>query len=270
MVISALCCCSLALLAWPERRSAAGRLAALGTSQKKKGIERAGPRFGSRRLLIIGLLPVVVLLGPVGGVSAALLIAAGWQQRRMRQRTKAEIAGSTAMAEALRTAVAELRSGTPPAVAAETAAADAPADVAAAMRALAGSARFGGEAGTTTTTTVSRSGSRLPEQLAVAWSLSRRHGLPLADLLDAVRRDVAAAGRFAARADASMSGPRASAAVLAALPGVGLLLGEAMGARPAHVLIGTSAGQALLGLGSALILAGVLWSAKLTRPSALR
>jgi tight adherence protein B len=170
------------------------------------------------------------------------------------------------MAEALRTMVAELRSGAPPTLAAESAGADAPSDVAAVMRTLAASARFGGEV---VLTAPDNAAARVDEQVAKAWHLSRRHGLPLAELLDAVRRDVAAGVRFAQRANASMSGPRASAAVLAALPGVGVVLGEAIGARPLHVLTGTSPGQLLLVLGSALILAGVAWSARLTRSGAM-
>ncbi|TNC21108.1 hypothetical protein FG385_29170 [Amycolatopsis alkalitolerans] len=205
--------------------------------------------------------PVVALLGPAGAAAAALLAFAAWRQRLSRKRTRTELAAAKAMAEALRTTVAELRSGAPPAASAEAAAADAPPAVAAVLNALATSARFGADLPPAS----GRQG-----QVAKAWSLSRRHGLPLADLLDAVRRDVVAGARFMARADASMAGPRASASVLAVLPGVGLLLGEAIGARPLHVLTGTSAGHLLLVLGAALILAGVVWSSHLTKLGAVR
>ena len=156
--------------------------------------------------------------------------------------------------------VAELRAGASPAAAAESAAADTSGQSADVLRALAGSARFGGELAEAS----------IPGELAKAWSLCHRHGLPLAELLDAVRRDFAATARFALRAHAGMSGPRASAVVLAALPSLGLLLGEAMGARPLHVLTGTSIGGLLLVTGSALILAGVGWSVRLTNPGLVR
>ena len=142
------------------------------------------------------------------------------------------------------------------AAAAEVAAQDVSGEARRVLRALAASARVG---------TVTPSETGLPGQVATAWSLSQRHGLPLAELLDAVRRDFVARTRFVRRADANMAGPRASAAVLATLPGVGILLGEGMGARPLHVLATTGAGHMLLLLGAGLILGGVVWSVRLTK-----
>lgn len=250
---AALVCTAVALLLWPVATS---RIAVLIPGQL-----RQRPRLDPRWLLAVAALPVVALLGPVGAAAVALLTFAVWRQLQSRKRTKTELAAATALAEALRTTVAELRSGAPPATAAEAAAADAPPAAATEMQALATSARFGAD---------------LPPvagaqgQVAQAWTLSRRHGLPLADLLDAVRRDIVANTRFIARADASMAGPRASAAVLAFLPGIGMLLGEAIGARPLHVLFGTSGGHLLLLLGAGLILAGVTWTARLTRLGVIR
>jgi tight adherence protein B len=100
-------------------------------------------------------------------------------------------------------------------------------------------------------------------RLAHAWSLGDRHGIPLADLLDAVRADIEQRIRFAAGVQAQLAGPRATAAVLAGLPLLGLGLGQAVGAAPLQVLAGTAAGQVLLVVGTALACAGVLWSARL-------
>ncbi|HEV2779022.1 MAG TPA: type II secretion system F family protein, partial [Actinophytocola sp.] len=107
-------------------------------------------------------------------------------------------------------------------------------------------------------------------QLSRAWILVQRHGVPLADVLDAVRGDLEARVRFARQVLARMAGPRASATVLALLPVVGLALGEAMGARPLHVLTGTATGQLLLVVGVTLACAGVAWSARLTDRVVLR
>jgi tight adherence protein B len=52
--------------------------------------------------------------------------------------------------------------------------------------------------------------------------------------------------------------------VLAALPVLGVLLGEGIGAGPWHVLTGTSSGLALLVLGTGLACAGILWSGRIT------
>jgi tight adherence protein B len=61
-----------------------------------------------------------------------------------------------------------------------------------------------------------------------------------------------------------MAGPRASGAVLAALPVVGIGLGQLMGAAPLDVLLNTGIGQGLLAIGTVLACVGVLWIAKLT------
>lgn len=255
-MIPALLSAAAALLIWPTARTAVTRLVALSPPPRRT---RWRPDF--RLLVVLCALPVIVLFGLSGALAVALVALAGWRQCQSRRRTKSELATAKAFAEALRTAVAELRAGAPPATAAEVASADAPSEVASAMNALAGSARFGVEP--------PRSAGA-QGQVATAWILSRKHGLPLADLLDAVRRDVVDKTRFLTRADANMAGPRASAAVLAFLPAIGVLLGEAVGARPLHVLTGTGPGQFLLVLGCALILAGVGWTSRLTRPAALR
>ncbi|MDQ0378715.1 type II secretion system F family protein [Amycolatopsis thermophila] len=174
------------------------------------------------------------------------------------------------MVEALHAMVVDLRAGAPPALAAESAAVDAPRPVAELLQAMAGAARLGGDpAGALATIPTSRPLAEIRGRLARAWSLSQRHGLPLAELLDAVRRDIAEHLRFTTQAEAAMSGPRASAMVLAALPGFGLLLGEGMGAHPVHVLFATAGGNTLLLAGTVLIVAGAAWSARITRRGAL-
>ncbi|WP_027942834.1 type II secretion system F family protein [Amycolatopsis taiwanensis] len=257
----ALWCAAGALAIWPAPPTALARLAAFCPRSATQGRRTRRVRVRGKFLVGLVLLLAVPLLGPAVAVSAGLLCAAGYCHRRVSVRGKAEIAGAKDMAEAIRMMVAELRRGAPAALAAESAAADASGRAAAAMRTLAGTARLGADlpAGDPDARGPGHAG------LATAWSLSRRHGLPLADLLDAVRRDILASARFAARIDATMSGPRASAVVLATLPALGLLLGEAVGAAPVDVLTGTSAGRSLLLVGALLILAGVAWSARLTR-----
>lgn len=244
MTSTALATAAAALVTWPTAMTAGTRLANLTPKIPR-------PRKRPRRLLAAVLVLLVPFLGPAVSIAAVLVGLAYWTHRRTSTRTKAKVAAVQAMAEALRTTIAELRTGAPPTFAAECAAEDAPPETAQVMQTLATSARFGGEFAA-------------PHGVAKAWSLSRRHGLPLVDLLDAVRRDLAAGARFITRAEATMAGPRASALVLAGLPGLGVLLGEGIGAAPLHVLTGTVAGQVLLVAGAALILAGVAWSTRLT------
>ncbi|NKQ59108.1 hypothetical protein HFP15_40320 [Amycolatopsis sp. K13G38] len=279
MLTSVLLCVALAALIWPVPPDPVARL----LPPRRRW--SASNRLPAKKFAALALLPLIPVLGPAGAIAVGLMAAAVRWQRTTRQRTRTRIATANAMAEALRTLVAELRSGASPITAAEAAAVDAPPDVAAAMRSLAAAARYGDDV---VLTDGGRHQAKPPpherlakpkrqsvdltvhRHLAKAWLLSRRHGLPLAELLDAVRRDIAAEGRFLARADAHMSGPRASATVLATLPALGILLGQAIGANPLHVLTGTTLGQLLLVTGGALILAGIAWSARLTRLEAHR
>ena len=57
----------------------------------------------------------------------------------------------------------------------------------------------------------------------------------------------------------ALAGPRASAALLTALPLLGIALGAAMGARPWAVLLGMPAGRVLSCVGVLLDAVGVLW-----------
>ncbi|WP_158887582.1 type II secretion system F family protein [Amycolatopsis anabasis] len=292
--------CAAALFCWPARCPET-RLARLLHARRAR-LPRVPVRLACC-LPVLVILPAAAFAGPAGAVAAALLVAAGWRQWRLRSRASDAIASARAMAEALRTMVAELRAGAHPAVAAESAATDAPAAAAAAMRAVAGSARLGGDLGAAlaaaTALDAASAGGRTSTPrpatgefrcspstghsgyqalspagalggLTRAWALARRHGLPMAEVLDAVRRDLAATARFADQTRARMAGPRAGAFVLALLPAAGVALGEAMGAHPLRVLTATPPGQALLVIGCALIWAGTAWSARLTEPAVPR
>jgi tight adherence protein B len=249
--------CAAGLLSWPVR-AASTRLTALCGHSRRRSFPAAWIRLARRFGFVVA--PVVLVLifaGPAAALATAMVTAAGRREWRSRRAADAKILAAQGFAEALSAMVAELRAGAHPVLAAESAAADAAPQAADAMRLIAASARLDGDLG-------EHSGDPVLGQLARAWSLVRKHGLPMADVLDAVRRDVIAGVRFARQTHARMAGPRASAVVLALLPTVGVALGEAMGARPLHVLVSTTPGQVLLVAGCALIWAGMAWSAKLT------
>ncbi|WP_103337794.1 type II secretion system F family protein [Amycolatopsis sp. CA-126428] len=201
------------------------------------------------------LLPAALagLLAGAGGAVAAGVLTLAWSQEwRAHRRATADLTMAAHTATALRTMVAELRSGAHPIRAAEAAANVVPA-VAGDLRALATAAQLDTEAPT----------SALP-QLAAAWTLAKRHGLPMADVLDATRRDAEAGLAFGRRMRAKLAGPRASAAVLTGLPVLCVLLGQAMGAAPLSVLTGSTPGQLLLVAGCVLLWAGTAWCRALT------
>ncbi|WP_439384235.1 type II secretion system F family protein [Amycolatopsis lexingtonensis] len=207
------------------------------------------------------LLPTALagLLAGVGGAIAAGILTLAWRQEwRAHRRATAELAMAAHTATALRTMVAELRSGAHPIKAAEAAADVVPA-LADDLRTLATAARLDSEL----------HAPALPE-LAAAWTLGKHYGLPMADVLDAARRDAEAALGFARRMRAKLAGPRASAAVLTGLPALCLLLGQAMGAAPLSVLTGSTPGRLLLIVGSLLLWAGTAWCRALTGQARIR
>ncbi|WP_216213711.1 type II secretion system F family protein [Amycolatopsis aidingensis] len=256
-----------ALLCWPGR-TAASRLRALpGVSTRTRRNLRA-PRSSAPAWLaaVAAFGTCAALFGPGPVLAVGLLGIAAWLARRSRARLRTCTGALAALAESLRAVVAELRAGTHPAVAAESVATDAAEAPAAVLQALAGAVRMGGEfvlpaeAGPA----VRRIPAEVLGQLRAAWELARRHGVPVAEVLDAVRRDLDAAVRFAGQAEARMAGPRAGAAVLAALPACGILLGEAMGAGPLHVLTATPLGHLLSIAGAGLICLGMAWTTRMT------
>ncbi len=251
--------------------SAAGRLKAL------QGKGRVRFRLSSvrdvqrvwhwvwHRLRAMNQLAAVVLgavlglvLGVGGAVAGVLVAMAVWRARRDRRLEQDRLRARTAVAEGLSGFVAELRSGAHPARAAISAAEDAEPPADGILRAIASTAARGGNVETALRDTDAR-------QLARAWRLSSEHGVPLADVLEEVRQDLRRRTRFAQRFHARMAGPRSSAAVLAALPVFGVLLGEVTGSGPVGVLTSTVVGQVLLMAGAALICGGLRWSARLTR-----
>jgi tight adherence protein B len=103
------------------------------------------------------------------------------------------------------------------------------------------------------------------DRLAAAVRVSGRTGCSLASLIAAVEDDLRARLRQRQDLRSALAGSRASAALLAALPLLGLAMGSGVGADPWHVLTATGAGQALLIAGVSLEAAGLAWSARLVR-----
>jgi tight adherence protein B len=247
-----------AVLAWPARYTARRLRALTGEQPKAFRIPKANTALVALTTAILGALT----LGIGGAIAGALAGAVAWRTWKSKQDTKKRLTTMADLAETLRALVSELRAGAHPATAAESVAVDAPEAGAKAMRAIAATARLGGDV---------RQAVRDPlfADVTHAWALAEKHGLPLADVLEAVVRDLDQTTRFANQVTARMAGPRTSAAVLAALPAAGIALGEAMGASPTRVLATTTFGQTLLILGVTLACAGTTWSRRLTNQAVL-
>lgn len=255
MLIQPVLLLAAAVLAWPSDLASL-RLRRL-TARPRSTLLRK-PKHPSLLAALAAALVCAAVVGPGGAVAAAMVALTVGHQLRGRRRIRSGLAATAGLAEAIRSLVAELRAGAHPADAAEGAARDADPAVAATLRSAAAAVRLGGDIDGA----FKASG---PEAaVARAWRLATRHGLALADVLDAVRAELDHQVGFARQVIARMAGPRASAMVLAGLPIIGLLLGQAMGAAPVAVLMNSFGGQVLLAVGVALECAGVLWSAWLT------
>jgi tight adherence protein B len=99
---------------------------------------------------------------------------------------------------------------------------------------------------------------------SAAIDLSHQLGIPLAGILDRLAQTADAELTLAGQHGAATAGARVSAAVLTALPALGVALGAGMGANPLPVLVHSSTGGILLIGGVALACAGLLWSSRIT------
>lgn len=216
------------------------------------------------------LVPLLLLLGltvgagllPIGAVVAATVVAGTFLVRRRRSlRSRQRAAEIGALNAALEIVAGELRAGAHPVTAIEAAADEVDRSVAVPLRAVAARARLGADV--SAGLTVAAVGSASPpswERLAVVWRLAESHGLTMAVLMTAAHRDVAERQRFSARVTAAMAGARATAAVLAGLPLLGLGLGQLIGAEPLRLLLSPGVGGWLLAVGVTLACCGLLWS----------
>jgi tight adherence protein B len=243
-----------ALLVWPQLKP----LRRLRPAGKK---EIVVPRW----LWLIAAVTVTYLAAGVGGlIAGAVLGAVIHRIIKQGKRNRALRAATEALSDGLGGVVDELRAGAHPAAAAESAARDTPAPADEVLRSAAATARLGGDVERTLRDLRQPLIGTAVDQLARAWHVSAKHGVALADVLDATRRDLDQRAAFARQVHARMAGPRASAAVLAGLPVFGVLLGELSGARPLHTLVATTAGQVLLVLGAVLLAGGLWWTKRIT------
>jgi len=94
--------------------------------------------------------------------------------------------------------------------------------------------------------------------------LSHDSGCALADVVAAVESDLADRGHRRADLRAAAAGHRATVALLAGLPVLGLAMGSGIGAEPVQTLTTTWVGNVLLLSGVGLELIGLTWSRRIT------
>lgn len=198
------------------------------------------------------------VLAGAAGVPVLRRLRLARQARRTRDvRADAVIALCGALA-------GEVRAGRQPAEALLRAARDS-GGLGEAQAAVVAAARFGGDVPGALAVAARQPGADGLSGLAACWRVAVDQGAGLAAGLD--RLDAALRADRDQRADlrAQLSGARATALMLAALPALGLLLGSAMGAEPLRVLLHTGAGLGCLVAGTVFEGAGMWWAVRIVR-----
>jgi tight adherence protein B len=104
--------------------------------------------------------------------------------------------------------------------------------------------------------------------LAVAYDVLERSGAPVAGVLDRFAEAVRDEAEYEQRRAVALAGPRATAAVLSALPLAAPVLAMLSGGNPLRVLVGSGAGRVCLTCGAGLWLTGRWWAGRLVASAA--
>ena len=253
-------CAAATLLAVPAPgRLRLGSVSATPTRGRRP---RAVPLVLTGPAALIGLAlggPVLAALVPVGLLAAVRL--------RLRRRHGTEVVAERAAAtQACAVLSAELAAGRTPAEALAAAGDVARGAVRRALRSAASAARLGGDVPAALVAPAEgRPAAGALHSLAACWSVCAQSGAGLAAAVQRIEQGLRAQAAQQRRVDAELAGPRATAALLAVLPGAGLLLAAGVGADPLHVLLETRFGVVCLLLGLALDGLGLLWTDRLVR-----
>ncbi|MGW0173458.1 type II secretion system F family protein [Rhodococcus sp. NPDC003322] len=231
-------------------------------------VHGALPRIGVT--LAASAVAAATVVEPAAGAATAMVLGTvGYRVRRSR-RTRRRAGELRTLLAALEVVIADLRVGAHPEAACNGAADETRGSVAQAFRSAAATARLGGSAAQGLVAGGRRGESGDADiasdldRIAAAWKIAERHGIALADLLEAARADLLGRIRFRTRVESGMAGARATAAVLAGLPLLGVGLGQMMGAGPVRVLLSGGLGGILLVVGTALACAGLAWADRIT------
>ncbi|MET9397551.1 hypothetical protein [Kitasatospora sp. NPDC002965] len=228
---------------------------------------------GAPELLLLpgGLAAGWVTVSPVPALAAALAVL---PLRRWRLR-RAAAAGAgrraAAVVELCAGLAGELRSGATPEQALHVVTTRIAADRAELGRlgaepvARLAAGRYGADVPAALLLLADLPGGRGAAAIAACWRVASDGGTGLAAGLDGVAEALRVERALSEEIAAELAAPRATVAVLAGLPLVGLLLGAAVGARPVDVLLHTPAGLACLVAGAALEGIGLAWTSRIVR-----
>ncbi|MFJ9631424.1 type II secretion system F family protein [Streptomyces sp. NPDC101175] len=204
---------------------------------------------------VLGASVVPAVAGAVGVPLLRRLRLAGEDRRARESRGDAVIALCSALA-------GEVRAGRQPGEALLRAALDS-GGLGQAQAAVLAAARFGGDVPGALASAARQPGADGLLGLAACWRVAVDQGAGLAAGLDRLEAALRADRDQRVDLRAQLAGARATAAMLAGLPVLGLLLGAAMGADPLRVLLHSAAGVGCLVVGGLLEGLGMWWALRI-------
>ncbi|MGW1775847.1 type II secretion system F family protein [Streptomyces sp. NPDC002104] len=187
---------------------------------------------------------------------------------RARQRERARTARAAEVVALCGAVVGELRAGAQPGRALTEAmrrTVSGPGGPGAAETGLLAAAAFGGDVPAALRQAAREPGAEGLAAMAACWRVSVDGGAGLAAGLDRLEGALRAERDREESLRAQLTGARSTTAVLALLPGVGLLIGTGLGADPLRVLLHTPVGWGCLLTGAALETVGLLWCGRIVR-----
>jgi tight adherence protein B len=246
------------------RQRLAGLVAAAAPSDAEAGL--SWPlRPGSVLVAVTVGTAVAAGLVPVG--LAAAVVAATLGLRNVRASRRAAAAREAAVQATVEVTVglaAELRAGRTPAQAlAAVAPWSGPLEPALSSAAVAVAAGVSASDGLLLAAAVPGAGGL--RQVAAAWRVTESTGGRLAGVLDRLAEALDGELELRQELQSALAGPRATVVLLAGLPVMGLALGQAVGARPLHLLLYRPLGWGLLAGAAVLDAAGVVVMTRITR-----
>ncbi|MEU4212159.1 type II secretion system F family protein [Streptomyces sp. NPDC026206] len=179
-------------------------------------------------------------------------------RRRERERERRE----SAVIEMCGTVAGELRAGRQPG---EAVAGLTGVELGPGWPAVPAAARFGGDVPGALRKAGLQPGAEGLHGVAACWRVAVDGGAGLAAGLERVAAALSAERDQRDELRAQLAGTRSTAAMLALLPVLALLMGSALGAAPLRVLLHTSAGLGCLVLGGLLECAGIAWTRRIVR-----
>ena len=201
--------------------------------------------------------------GAVLGLTVLVVIWTGARLLSHRRRARLERRRRGEVAQACGALAAQLRIGQVPSVALAVAAREHPV-----LREARDAQDLGGEVVRVWRAQAEQAGFAGLLELARAWQVASRTGAPMSATLEQVAAALVAEQGLRALVAGELSAPRATAKVMAVLPGCGVGLGYLLGGEPIGWLLGKPLGWGCLLAGVVLACLGVLWIEALARRAA--